>query len=101
MEAVEDARRNPALFESFVIANDNWQAWRIFEQVKTQWRMGATGPIALDYNVVGLVIEYFGVPARKRKRRLREVTLIERGALAGLKGIRHERLWPEHSKQAY
>jgi hypothetical protein len=31
---------------------ENWPAIQLFTQVSTQWRMGSSGPIGLDYNVV-------------------------------------------------
>ncbi|WP_339406573.1 DUF1799 domain-containing protein [Pseudomonas helleri] len=31
---------------------DNWQAFRLFEAMSTQWRMGACGATGLDYTAI-------------------------------------------------
>lgn len=31
---------------------ENWPAIQLFNRVSTQWRVGANGPVGLDYNVI-------------------------------------------------
>lgn len=66
---------------------------------RTQWRVGFGGPTGLDYNAVINVMGVMGV--RNLTGTLDRVQLIERGALAGLKGLKEAELWPETSKPGY
>ena len=36
----------------FELWAENWPALHLFNQLSTQWRVGAAGPVGLDYNVL-------------------------------------------------
>ncbi|WP_338513399.1 DUF1799 domain-containing protein [Pseudomonas poae] len=46
---------------------DNWDAFKVFEAMSTQWRIGACGATGMDYSVLSGVIRMCGVPISQRE----------------------------------
>lgn len=63
-------------------------AYRCFIDNASQWRAGMGGIYALDYNVIYRWLDAEGINKRKRNQVLREVGLLERGALEALQARR-------------
>ncbi|CAM4266378.1 DUF1799 domain-containing protein [Stenotrophomonas lactitubi] len=53
----------------------------LFSRVATQWRVGAGGPIGLDYNVVYQELEREALAPDKRDEVMAGIRIIERAAL--------------------
>jgi hypothetical protein len=62
-----------------------WQehvpAFSLFTRNHTQWRVGAGGPVGLDYGVLYLDLDCAGVPKRERREIMDVLRIIERAAL--------------------
>ncbi|MFG6068476.1 DUF1799 domain-containing protein [Stenotrophomonas indicatrix] len=54
----------------------------IFSRVSTQWRVGAGGPIGLDYNVVYQELQREALMPDKHDEVMAGIRIIERAALA-------------------
>lgn len=39
----------------------NWPAFEVFSALVTQWRMGYSGPVGLDYSAVRVVMDMHGI----------------------------------------
>ncbi len=37
---------------AFEVWPENWRVLQLFDQVQTQWRMGPSGPVGLDYTAL-------------------------------------------------
>jgi len=80
--------------EEFVIDHDNWPAWEIFQECRTQWIIGINGLAGLNYVALELVMGWCGITGAKEQGDMwRKVRLIERGMLAGLRGVKWEVLF--------
>ncbi len=84
--------------ESFCIEHGNWQAWELFIDCQSQWRtlVTATGSVvrtALDLTAVSALIALY--KPSKPKRLLRQVILIQQGAVAQMNKIPLETLFGE------
>lgn len=62
---------------------DNWKTFRLFRALRTQWRMGFSGPTGLDYGAAATVAHGLGI--RFSERRLAELLVMELAALAELR----------------
>lgn len=73
----------------FYVHPDNWQAFEIFTQLRTQWRivptMSAVFTQGLDYSVVLAVIDS-QVKKRRRRTVFQQIRLLEAGALSVING---------------
>jgi hypothetical protein len=62
-----------------------WQehmaAFDLFIRNYTQWRVGAGGPVGLDYAVLYLDMDRSGVPKKKQREIMDVLRIIERAAL--------------------
>lgn len=66
-----------------------WDAVQLFEAMATQWRMGFSGPIGLDYAALPAVMRLTGVPAAHRREFFEDIQIMECGALEALAEKRH------------
>lgn len=68
--------------QDFLVLAENWSTVMMFERMETQWRVGASGAIGLDYNVLlgpeGL-FSLYGV--RYRRAMLDDLQIMEVAAL--------------------
>lgn len=64
---------NPA--PPFEVWRTNWKSFQLFVAMSSQWRMGPTRPIGLDYAVLPLVAEQTGI--RLTRRRFRDLQIME------------------------
>ncbi|MBN7139002.1 hypothetical protein A7A76_07825 [Lysobacter enzymogenes] len=53
----------------------------LFSRVSTQWRVGAGGPIGLDYNVVYRELDDMGLTGDSRREVMAAIRVIETAAL--------------------
>lgn len=69
--------------DDFVIEQwpDTEPAISLFIQLRTQWRMGFSGPIGLDYSAIESVMRLRRVPAADRGGLLDDLRLMEDEAL--------------------
>lgn len=82
--------------EPLVCYPDHELAYRCFIDNSSQWRAGMGGIYALDYNVIYTWLDAEGIKKRKRNQVMREVGLLERGALEALQARREAQ---ERSRQ--
>lgn len=59
---------------------------RVFQAMRTQWRMGFNGPTGLDYSVLPAVMKQMGVRKKERKCVFAAVQVMEREALLAMHG---------------
>ena len=64
---------------------DQVEVVNLFSAVLTQWRMGPTGPVGLDYAGVEAVMRMRMVPAKERGQMLDDLRIMERAALAAIR----------------
>ena len=57
----------------------------LFSSVLTQWRMGPSGPVGLDYAGVEATMRMKMVPAKERGQMLDDLRIMERAALAAMR----------------
>ena len=67
--------------EPLVCYPDHELAYRCFAENSNQWRSGLGGAYAIDYNVIYSWMDAEGIKKRERNALVREVALLERGAL--------------------
>lgn len=63
---------------------ENWEAYLLFDRIRTQWRVGAGGATGLDYNVLFHVMEKRKLEAEEWDEMLLCIQAIEEGALAAM-----------------
>ena len=63
----------------------NWRAARLFIAAGTQWRVGMAGATGLDYAALTAVMDFHGIPAKKRRRLFDDIRLMEAEALEVMK----------------
>jgi len=63
------------------IWQENYQAFQIFTKLRTQWRVGMAGPTGMDYTLLPMLFESFGVKAKKRVALLDDLQIMETEAL--------------------
>ena len=61
---------------------DNWQAFRLFNALGTQWRTGPVGATGLDYSVIREVSILIGIKKRQILEMFPDLQIIEAEALA-------------------
>lgn len=57
---------------------------RVFQAMRTQWRMGFNAPIGLDYGVLPAVMKQMAVRKKERSRVFSALRVMEREALLEL-----------------
>ncbi|TCL26812.1 uncharacterized protein DUF1799 [Azotobacter chroococcum] len=60
---------------------DNWPALSVFLDMDTQWRVGMSGPVGLDYSALEPVMRLQGVKKRARQDVFAAVRIMEAEAL--------------------
>jgi len=70
--------------EDFLVWPDNWKAISNFSCLQTQWRMGMSGPIGLDYNVMPIVFRMTGLAEIEWPEMFQSIRVMESAALAEL-----------------
>lgn len=61
---------------------DNWQAFRLFNALSTQWRTGPGGATGLDYSVIREVSTLIGIKKRQIHEMFPDLQIMEAEALA-------------------
>lgn len=61
---------------------DNWQAFRLFNALSTQWRTGPGGATGLDYSVIREVSTLIGIKKRQIHEMFTDLQIMEAEALA-------------------
>ena len=61
---------------------ENWDAFRVFEKMLTQWRVGMAGATGMDYGVLPLVMGWCEIPEKQQKRVINVVQQMEGEALS-------------------
>lgn len=70
--------------DDFLVWPDNWKAVTNFSCLQTQWRMGMSGPIGLDYNTLPTVFRMTGLPETEWSEMFQSIRVMESAALAVL-----------------
>lgn len=78
-----------------IIEHENWEAWEVFRKCDTQWRVGFSGPYALDYSTVIDMMDIMGISDKVHT--IERIKFIERGALAGFKRVEQTKIWPDET----
>lgn len=60
---------------------ENWPAFALFFDMRTQWRTGMGGATGLDYGVLFHLMDMHGTPAAERRQVLLDVQVMEEAAL--------------------
>ncbi|MCV4285099.1 DUF1799 domain-containing protein [Pseudomonas capsici] len=61
---------------------DAWPAFRLFEALSTQWRLGQGGPSGLDYSVIPFTASMLGINRRDLTDIFPDLRVMEVEALA-------------------
>lgn len=69
---------------------ENWQAWSIFCQVSTQWRIGMGGPTGLDYGAIYPLLDRIAQDAAEWMDLFEDLQIMERTALKQMSENRAE-----------
>jgi hypothetical protein len=67
--------------DEFEVFEENWPVLELFLRVQTQWRIGMSGPVGLDYTAVAWVLKLTAEEANHRA--LLEDLQIMEGAVLG------------------
>lgn len=60
---------------------DNWPAAQVMAAMQTQWRVGFSGPIGLDYNALPIVEDRIGIAEDMRGEVFSDVQAMEAEAM--------------------
>jgi carbohydrate-binding DOMON domain-containing protein len=60
---------------------DNDLPFRIFSDVRSQWRIGMNGPTALDHMVVFRYMDLLGIKPKKQLAVMKDIKVLESAAL--------------------
>lgn len=60
---------------------DNWPAFRLFNALSTQWRVGACGATGLDYTAIRDVADYIGIKKKQIAEIFPDLQVMEAEAL--------------------
>jgi hypothetical protein len=63
---------------------ENWPAFCLFVDMRTQWRVGFAGPTGLDYGVLFGLMDMHAVPASDRPQLLADLQVLEAAALKAM-----------------
>lgn len=67
--------------EEIEVWPENWPAWILFCEVGTQWRVGMSGAIGLDYNVLFARMDRHGLSHDDWENRFDDIRHLEAAAL--------------------
>ncbi|WP_052729421.1 DUF1799 domain-containing protein [Chromobacterium vaccinii] len=67
--------------ESFSLLEDAVPAWRVWQGMQTQWRVGPAGPFGLDYAALPVVEQRLGIEETQRAAIFGHLQEMEREAL--------------------
>jgi hypothetical protein len=67
---------------------DNIDVVNVFISLSTQWRVGAAGPVGLDYNVIPFVFSSHGIKRQERIKTLNDLRIMEDSALETMRKAR-------------
>lgn len=81
MAAIGLTRTDIADQETVEVWPDNWLALRVFQSMRTQWRVGMSGPTGLDYTALPIVMKLEGVSKRDLQDIFDCVRIMEGAAL--------------------
>lgn len=70
--------------EEFGVWPENWQVFDIFLSMQTQWRIGANGPIGLDYAALESLFRMNGIKRKQQRDHLEAMQIMERAALKAM-----------------
>ena len=70
---------------------ENWQAFRLFNALSTQWRTGACGATGLDYTSIRDVAGYLGIKKKHIPKIFPDLQVMEIEALAVMAQTRESR----------
>lgn len=65
---------------------DNWQSVLLFIDLGTQWRVGMTGYVGLDYSAVPVVMTLRGIEQSEREQAFSDIRVMESAVLDHLRG---------------
>lgn len=65
---------------------DNVEIVDVFAHLYTQWRIGARGPIGLDYTAIPAVLQLLQIPANRHAEVFAGIRIMENTALAEMNG---------------
>lgn len=61
--------------------SENWPGIQLFSRLSTQWRVGAGGPVGLDYSVIFHELDRKGLPENDYDEMMNTIRVIESAAL--------------------
>lgn len=61
---------------------DAWPAFRLFEALSTQWRLGPGGPSGLDYTAIPAAASMLGIKRQELTKIFPDLRIMEHEALA-------------------
>ena len=64
---------------------DNWPHVETFVAMSTQWRLGASGPLGLDYSALQAVLRLRGLPRSRWPETFDAIRVMEEAALEALR----------------
>lgn len=81
--ALAGIRSRPSLFKrpSVEVPPELADAFALFVRNQTQWRVGAGGPVGLDYLAMYADLQLHGVPRKRQRQVMEMLRMIERAAL--------------------
>lgn len=60
---------------------ENWPAFELFADMRTQWRVGINGRTGLDYQTLFVLMDFHEVPRDERRQMLDDIQTMEAAAL--------------------
>lgn len=64
---------------------DTEQAVRVFDALRTQWRVGFDGPTGLDYGAIAPTMDLMSIDSTSRPDLFDDLRVMERAALAAIR----------------
>lgn len=61
---------------------ENVPTWNLFQSLQTQWVVGMSGAIGLNYQSVNIVMTHRAIPRRDRQQVFSEIQAMERATLS-------------------
>ena len=74
----------PEDFAGTAVWPENWPAFCLFFDMRTQWRTGMAGPTGLDYAVLFQLMDLHEIPKDERQQMLADVRVMESAALSAI-----------------
>ena len=70
---------------SIEIWPDNEQAFRLFDALSTQWRIGMAGATGLDYMAIPVTLRLQGIPRAEWQQLFEDIRTMEAAALLAMR----------------